>query len=123
MKKTLKFCSFGEGSQKRVHVGGLGMNKIQIDGDIATVSINGKSKRLEIVFQDGLPSFIDTGNVGVKIGKSGSKVWFSYLRIKRNQEGWGLCATSPLNSLNRKFVTVTIVDWWENIHNSMKSMR
>jgi hypothetical protein len=106
---------------------------------IASVNINGTVQEHPITWVEGHPQFVDAPAVGVLLGKGGTKVWRSSLRICKNDryarhgtpekarlygcEEWVGVAYSPLNTINRDGVHVTIVAYWEEVPIAHRSKR
>lgn len=109
------------------------LNLITIEENTATITINGKPKSVLIDWKEGMPALVESLWVGVKIGKTGKKVWLARLKICRNtryKEGslsgsseWLVSVTNPLNSINHGGYNTQIVGWWEDIDDKIKSER
>lgn len=113
--------------------------KVEIKGNEAIVKIGGEARSFPIEYKEGHPCFVQSVQVGVKLGKAGSKVWSSNLGIYKNDRfskypdpqmaklagisEYVLGACSPLNSINRNFVNVEIVAFWDCVKEEQKSKR
>ena len=110
------------------------MNKVKVLQNTAIVTINGDTREFPIEWRDGMPWLNgEAAWVGVKLGRTGQKVWLSKARICRNAryKASGLSGTpeyvldaySPLNSINHEGVFVQIMAWWDKVPDGAKSQR
>jgi hypothetical protein len=108
--------------------------KLELNPEAKTATIKSSSEQRTVpIYLDsqGFPEFAEPLRVGVRLGKSGQKIWLSngqicrntrYSKLSGNSE-FLLSAYSPLNSINRDFVHVQIVDFWDNIPENLRSRR
>jgi hypothetical protein len=104
---------------------------IKITDTHAEIKIGNSIQEIPVEWVDGMPQFIESPTVGVRLGKSGSKIWVSKARLVKNSNYSALRgnseylidAFSPLNSINRNFVAVQITHFWEDVPETQKSRR
>ena len=117
----------------------MAATRVRLAGQQAIVTVGGVTKTvqvLEIGYGMGplrqmteLP-IIEPISVGVRIGRSGQKLWRSEASIKfktrvhsSGESIFTLWAPCPLNSVNRAHTFSTIEMFWEEVPDSLKSKR
>jgi hypothetical protein len=106
--------------------------------EMFSVRLNGVSREFPVTIENGVPAFAEPVFVGVRLGKGGTKLWKARLQIGRNPrfakqdpvmariagvEEFVTFAYSPLNSINRDFVAVAVVAFWDLVPEKIKSRR
>ena len=115
-----------------------GANWLADEVEMFSVNLNGVSREFPVTIENGVPTFVEPVFVGVRLGKGGTKLWKARLHIGRNArfqkmgadmariagvEEFVTFAYSPLNSINRDFVAVAVVAFWDLVPEKIKSRR